>query len=228
MKSVDIVGKKFGRYVAIKKVGKHIYPSGASDELWLCRCECGIEKTVIKHHLISGKIKSCGCLQRDHRGDIRRTHGASHKERLHGIWLGMKNRCNNPKIDRHSSYYDKGIKVCEEWERSYEKFRDWSWQNGYKEEFDDNGRCLYSIDRIDVNGDYSPENCRYVNACVQANNRTSNRILEHNGVSKTVAEWGREYNITGDTICARIDKLGWSIDRAITQPVRRQKNNAIK
>lgn len=173
----SLIGQKIGYLTVLEYAGK------TNDGVltnWKCRCDCGNEVIVQRSNLIQakkhGKNISCGC----HRLDNVRTHNDS-KSRLYRIYNGIKQRCYNPKEKNAQYYYFKGIKMCDEWLQSYENFRDWALMNGYQEDL--------SIDRIDPNGDYTPDNCRWANDLIQANNKTNNRTVSINGLSHTLAEW---------------------------------------
>ena len=140
----------------------------------------------------------------------KREHGESHT-RLHNIWLGIKNRCSNPKSDRYQFYGAKGIEVCEEWRNDYISFRDWAKSNGYSNEL--------TIDRIDVYGNYEPSNCRWVDRKHQARNRTTNVFYK----GKCLAQWCEELKIDPRTLDRRIHQYKWSIEKALFTPVRKQK-----
>ena len=133
--------------------------------------------------------------------------------RLHQIWRGMKRRCNSTTYDGYKYYGGRGIKVCEEWRNSFQAFYDWSISNGYTDEL--------TIDRINVNGNYEPSNCRWTTMKVQANNRTDNHVVTINGQSKTLTEWADVYGIKQDTMYHRINR-GWTAERALTTPVRKR------
>lgn len=135
------------------------------------------------------------------------THNGSN-DRLYGIWINMKHRCNNPNDPRYYDYGGRGITVCNEWLHSYENFKDWSMRNGYTERL--------SIDRINVNGNYEPSNCRWATNKEQQNNMRSNRLLTYLGETHTVSEWAEITGINKSTISKRIDRSGWSIERALT------------
>lgn len=120
----------------------------------------------------------------------------------------MKTRCTNPNYDKYAYYGAKGVSICDEWNNSYDAFEEWALSHGYTDKL--------TLDRIDVNGNYCPENCRWVTRRCQANNRTSNHMIEYNGKIQSIAEWSRETGIAEGTISQRIN-YGWSIERALTE-----------
>ena len=139
------------------------------------------------------------------RGNYR--HGMRYT-RIYNIWRSMRQRCFNPRCDAYKHYGGRGITVCTEWE-NFQTFYDWAMSNGYAEDL--------TIDRVDTDKNYEPSNCRWVTQKVQQNNRTNNRLLEVDGVSHTIAEWGDATGIQASTIWARL-KTGWSPKRAVTEP----------
>lgn len=128
--------------------------------------------------------------------------------RLYRIWLQMKNRCYNAKTSRYPDYGGRGIRVCDEWLHDFQAFWDWSMSHGYADDL--------SIDRINNNGDYSPDNCRWVSPLVQANNSRHCRVLTFNGESHSISEWSRITGIPRHTISNRVNSYGWTVDKALT------------
>ena len=142
------------------------------------------------------------------RGQNLKTHGLS-KTRLHRIWHSMYCRCYYPSTNRYKNYGAKGIKVCEEWKHTqgFINFYNWAINNGYSDEL--------TIDRIDNEKDYSPENCRWLTLKEQSNHRTNNRVIEYNGIKHTLSEWCETYNINPVTFSDRL-KRGWTLEQALT------------
>lgn len=140
-----------------------------------------------------------------------KTHGETHSP-LHRLWGDMKNRCYNPRNQKYPVYGGRGICVDEPWRSSYEAFRDWALKNGYEKGL--------SIDRIDVNKNYSPDNCRFATQKTQQNNRTNNHLLTYAGKTQTMSQWASELGFTYKALEHRINR-GWSVERALTTPLRR-------
>lgn len=184
----NLTGKKYGRLTVLglsdKRSGRKSY--------WVCQCECGNKKLVRGDVLKAGDVKSCGCLKKEQNkiNLDQTTHGdtptGKHK-RLWEIWQGMKQRTSNPNKKSYERYGGRGISVCKEWRESYTKFRDWAIENGYSDDL--------TIDRIDVNGNYCPENCRWSTIKEQCNNRRTNVLIEWNGKTQNIAQWSEETGI---------------------------------
>lgn len=191
----DLTGKRFGKVVVVKRA-----ENKNNRVAFLCRCDCGTEFVTLSQNLVNGWTKSCGCLNREKASQRvskrNTTHGCSHT-RLHDIWKNMRSRCLRTYNTAYKNYGGRGIKICKEW-NDFKTFRDWAYENGYSEEL--------TIDRVDVNGDYTPENCRWVSAEKQANNKRTNHFVEHNGERKTISEWAKELGFPYSKLKYRIQK----------------------
>lgn len=158
----------------------------------------------------------------DRAADEKRPHySLSKNKRLWGIWRNMRERCNRQGHKSYADYGGRGIRVCEEWEEAFQTFAEWAYETGYD---DDAPYMKCTLDRIDPNGNYEPSNCRWISMKEQCNNRRNNHLLTCNGVTKTVAEWSDSTRIPRDTIVRRL-KMGWSVEKALNTPVKKQKNN---
>lgn len=207
----NLTGVRFGRLVAIERAPSKQTPNKTVQTVWKCRCDCGKEIEVRATALKSGNTQSCGCRKMEMLLARNIKHGgatAENKERLYSIWKGMISRCR--KDDR---YAGRGVAVCDEW-KEYSKFRDWAYSSGY-DAAAPFGEC--TIDRINNDGDYEPNNCRWVSLEAQANNTRKNRHIVYNGETKTISEWARTIGISADALWYRL-KNGWSIEDAITIP----------
>lgn len=158
-KLIDLTGQRFGRLTVIKKVPPTTKQTNAR---WLCACDCGGVTTVLGITLRKGEARSCGCLKREINRKQLTKHGDCNTRLAH-IWYGMRARCNNENNPRFRDYGGRGIKLCKEWQESFEAFRDWSLSHGYKENL--------TIDRIDNDGWYRPENCRWSTKAEQNKNK---------------------------------------------------------
>lgn len=197
-------------------------PRTKGKRYWNCKCDCGNFKVVKTNDLTHGNVKSCGCLTNRTRmfpdydnlpGEIKRV--------LRTRYRSMLARCYNPKTNDFNIYGGKGIIVCDEWKNSYKAFAKWALDSGFAPSL--------SIDRENPNGNYCPENCRWVTMKEQQNNRTNNSIYEYKGETKTVSQLAEKYGINKNTLIWRLSK-GMSIKDAIETPIdeSRHQKTAIK
>ena len=207
-KPLNLTGQRFGALVVIGRADND--PSGKTR--WWCQCDCGELKVILATSLVRGLTRSCGCFNKSVASKRMRKHLLS-GHRLYGIWTDMKKRCSNPSCKSFDNYGGRGIKVCPAWENHFQLFYTWSLLNGYSDNL--------SLDRIDVNGDYHPDNCRWVDRVTQANNCRTNHYLTYQGERKTIAEWARVLGMSDAVIRTRISKLGWSTEKALSTPVRK-------
>lgn len=211
----NLTGKKYGRLTVLglseKKSGRKSY--------WVCECECGNKKLVRSDCLKKGQVQSCGCMKKEQdRVNLgRTTHGdtpvGSHK-RLWQIWQGMKQRTSNQNKKSYAKYGGRGITVCDEWRDSYIAFKEWAFANGYDENL--------TIERIDVNGNYEPGNCRWATQKEQCNNRRSNVLIEWQGKTQNIEQWAEETGIAYSVLHDRYRRYGLRPPE-LFKPVRKHK-----
>ena len=216
---MSLVGSSFGRWVVVDDAPPYISPRGAIYAKYMCKCSCGNEKSVRESSLVNGDSQSCGCLAKEKARDRVKTHGLS-KHPLYNVHHDMLRRCYDESRKDYKHYGGRGISVCESWKDS---------ENGLVKFIED----MYStfedgleLDRIDVDGNYSKENCRWATRRIQVINRRQlgnkwdTHYLEFNGKRLCISQWGDELGINPKIIVDRIGKLGWSIDKALSTPVR--------
>lgn len=204
---IDMTGKVVGRLHVLRRAENDRHGSAR----WECMCDCGKEVVVLGRSLRCGSTRSCGCISVENAKILKRiTHGET-GTRLYRIWKGIHNRCRDI---NNKTYGGRGISVCSEWD-SYEAFREWAHKTGYREDL--------SIDRIDVNGNYSPDNCKWSNIVQQANNKRNN--VKYNG--KTAAVLARENGIKYYTLRKRLIK-GWNLEDALSIPAVVGNNGGIR
>lgn len=207
-KLIDLTGQRFGRLVVLKRAVSDNH--GAK---WFCRCDCGNTLSVRAYALRSGHTVSCGCYRLEQTLSAVTTHAES-GTKLHKVWRGIKWRCYDVHSPVYKYYGARGIIVCDEWIDNFENFRDWALANGYQEGL--------SIDRINVDGDYSPQNCRWGDAFTQMNNTRRNHFMEFQGEIHSVSEWSRLKGISVGCLFSRL-RRGWSVERTLTEPARDNK-----
>ena len=220
-KLIDLTHMRFERLFVERRYGT----ASSGHALWLCKCDCGNTKVISSNQLHSG-TKSCGCLQRENaaKSAKNRVHTpCRHKyevgteySRLHQAYKDIKNRCYNQNSKSYKSYGMRGITICQEWQNDFYAFRDWAMVNGHADDL--------TLDRINVNGNYEPNNCRWITVKEQNNNRRNNRIVTYNGETMTLHElWERYTDVPYKTLWSRVN-AGWTIADAVERPIRRSTN----
>ena len=202
---VNLTGQKFGKLTAIS-ISHKDKRLGA---FWICLCDCGRNTVVYRGHLKSGHTKSCGCLwsKHGHTTGYERT-------KTYYTWVSMRQRCDNPSNGVYGNYGGRGIKVCSRW-MIFENFL---------EDMGESPTGL-QLDRIDNDGDYCKENCRWVTPEQNSRNKRDNRFLTLNGETKCVAEWAEELCINSQTLYVRLFR-GWSAEKALTTPAKTKKGKS--
>lgn len=211
----EIPKMKFGRLKPIKRI------EGSGRAKWLCKCDCGNETVVIQKNLCNGNTKSCGCLAREMSPN--KTHGMS-KTRLYTLWIEIKKRCYNQNDTSYEWYGGKGITVCKEWLDDFMNFYNWAIKNGYDETLP---RGVQTIDRIDYNGNYCPENCRWITIQEQQRNKVSNTPYELNGESHLLCEWAEILGFDYNLLRSRVVSYGWTLEQALKEPLNSKPNNKV-
>jgi hypothetical protein len=204
----DITGQKFGTLTALHITDK---PQNIKDRhtYWLCKCDCGKEIVCCGKHLRLGRINSCGCVKKERIKNLNLTHGMT-KHRLHIIWNGIKQRCLNTRSHAYKSYGARGITICPEWKNDFMSFYNWAINHNYSDDL--------TIDRINVNGNYEPSNCRWATNKEQINNKRQTIYIEYNGKKQCLSYWADELGLESRLLYNRIHKLKWSVEKAFTTP----------
>lgn len=179
----DMIGKRIGRLVIVAQCG-------ARSGRFVCKCDCGNTREYYLSQL--NEARSCGCLSKE------LSNGKDGKTRLHKIWSNMKQRCSNPKVRAYKTYGGRGITVCDEWKDSFKNFKEWAYSNGYND--------TLTIERIDVNGNYEPSNCKWITLEEQVNNKTNSVWIEVDGIKKTAKQWSRITGIPYNSIISRVNR----------------------
>ena len=203
---MDLVGKRFGKWAVLEyshHVGNHKY--------WLCRCDCGNIKPVRQQNLVEGKSKSCGsCHGEKNIGDRTRKHGDFGKP-LYCVWAAMKRRCFNKNVAYYEDYGGRGITVCDEW-IDYIPFKEWALSTGYEEGL--------TIERIDVNGNYCPENCKWISLSEQNKNKRNSVRIEYNGQSYSIKEIAEITGLKERTVRGRYER-GWTPEQIFSKELKK-------
>ena len=209
-----MIGQKFHRLTVIERAES---TPGNRGKRWLCQCECGNQTIVRNDSIKKGRSKSCGCYKNELSSkrivDINKTHGMSYTPEYR-IWAKMHNRCNDKNSKSYNDYGGRGIMVCRSW-KVFENF------------YEDMGKRPegMSIDRIDVNGDYCPENCRWVTVNTQNNNKRNNRYISYKGETKTLSEWAEYFDMSKQKLWQRLIRDNLSFEEAVLHNDRRYKKS---
>jgi hypothetical protein len=205
---IDLTGMKFNRLTAVSYVGQ-----GSSGAKWLFKCDCGKEIITSSYPVRKGKTKSCGCWNEENKHNRYRIHGLT-GTKIQSAWSHMKQRCFNPNCKEYEHYGGRGITVCDEWKNSVAEFAKWAYENGYEKNL--------TLDRIDNNGNYEPNNCRWVSMEVQENNKRNNRYYDIDSGSYTLSQIAKMYSVSRGSLYYWIHRKGMKTQDAIKMLVDRK------
>ena len=209
----DMTGRKYGRLRVLSAAPDRILPSGKTERMCLCKCDCGAIKTIRAASLKNGNTKSCGCYRSkcsSERMRARAVHGLG-GTKIYRVWKCMIDRCQNPNNKSYKNYGLKGVKVCAEWQ-DVAVFAEWAHKNGYKDGL--------TLERVNNNRGYCPDNCIWADRYVQNNHTSRNHLLTYVGKTQTMAQWSRELGISYSAIKTRINRRGWPVEVALATPVK--------
>ena len=195
----DLTGKQFTYLTVLSRDYNPKYKRA----MWKCLCKCGNVKTVSAYNLKKGYTRSCGCKKYESHNV---KHGMKHT-RIYGIWTGINKRCFNPNSKGYKNYGGRGITMCDEWHKDFMSFYNWAISNGYQDNL--------TIERIDNNGNYCPQNCKWIVFEEQSRNRRNTIFIEYNGKRQTLVDWSKELNINPKTLYYRHSR-GWSAEKMLT------------
>lgn len=215
--SKDLTGQKFSRLTVLGPVAR----SNTGSIVWFCDCACGNTTQVRSWDLRQGTTRSCGCGLVESYGKAAKKHGECLTTEYR-IWSAIRNRCYNKRHRQYKDYGGRGIEVCDRWRLT---------GGGYENFLSDMGRRpnpYYSVDRIDSDGSYAPENCRWATRLQQGNNNRRNKRITHNGQTKTISEWARHSGLTVHALRSRIHKLQWSVQRALETPMDHERSRWLR
>lgn len=206
----DLRGRKYGDWLVtgIERVNRK--------SIWKCVCSCGTERLIFRGNLTLGRTTNCGCKQREKCSVRMSTHGES-KTKLYGVWCAMRRRCYLETTADYKNYGARGITVCEDWRSDFEAFKHWALMNGYEEGL--------TIERLNVDLNYTPDNCSWVTRTVQNRNRRNTRNITIDGVTKPLPQWAEEYGINKGTLESRMVR-GWSGKELLIKSLGRGSNGS--
>lgn len=200
---IDLTGQVFGRLAVIEETERH-----KGQRYWRCRCVCGNVTDVVQQSLRKGKTYSCGCLHNEIIGAQRATHRRSRSPEF-VAWVNMRLRCNNPHNISYPNYGGRGIEVCDRWQNDFAAFL---------KDVGERPSPEYTLERIDNNKNYGPDNCRWATWEEQGRNKRNNHYLTHNQETLTVADWAKRISVPQTVLRRRINQLKWSVEKALTFP----------
>ena len=205
----SIIGKTFNHLTVLQEFEWH-----GSDTKYLCKCSCGKTCIVSRYNIIGGKTKSCGHLKQERSGWKWKNNYGLSKTHIYRVWKNMMSRCYKPNNIAYKDYGGRGIEVCNDWHNLL-KFLEWALENGYQKGL--------SIDRIDVNKGYCPENCVWIELKEQGHNKRNNILVEYHGKTQTLSEWSRELKLPYSLLYHRIHEYHWDSVKAFETPSQRCK-----
>ena len=207
----NLKGRKFNKLQVID-----FYGNKKGRTYWQCKCDCGKVCILEAYKIKSGHTKSCGCLGVENKKTLYK-YSIKHKKmdtKLYRVWQNMKRRCYTASSNSYKNYGARGIKVCKEWSQDFISFYNWAMANGYKENL--------TIDRINVNGNYEPNNCRWATMEEQANNKRNNVFINYNGEKLSINQWSKKTGIKRETIYWRLQH-GFSLEKVFSKENFRRK-----
>ena len=207
------IGKKFGRLTVIDILGHN----EKGKIMWLMRCDCGNVRSVCVNNIINGHSTSCGCYVRELFLNSITKHGKYHT-RMYMVWRNIIERCT-PGTVQAKHYADRGIRLCDEW-KDFFAFEKWAMENGYSDKL--------SIERINVDGDYCPDNCIWIDRKFQTRNQTTTHWVEWKGKRMSLAEACEIEGMPYKQVFARVKYCGWTLEDALTKPIRSVRGAARK
>ena len=201
----SLIGMKFGKLTVIKQL-----ETKNGKRMWYCECECGGSTITSTYLLNSGHTKSCGCLAGRKNGIAPKIKGTA----IYSRWQSMKKRCYDKNCVAYKNYGARGIKVCDEWKNDPLKFYEWAINSGFSADL--------TLDRIDVNGDYCPENCRWSTSKEQNRNKRNNHYINVDGKLVTIAEYAEQHNLNAGSLAYRLNESKFSQEDCLKKPIRKQ------